>query len=637
MFRLLHFFLLTSTAGLMALGILLWYVHGHAVQQLVEYAEVQNVTLARSFANTIWPRFSTYIVSVSELPAATLRERQEVREIQGAVKAASAGLPILKVKIYNLNGLTVFSSDPAEIGQDKSGNQGFIRAAKKGLPTSALTYRNRLNSFEGTVQNRDIVESYLPINGTDGGTLGVFELYSDVTPLLNRVNQSSNQLMFGLLFIFGALYAVLFLLVRRADRTIKRQYTNIAEKNEALEKARNTLELRVAERTRKLTDEIAERERAEENLHKLSQAVEQSPAMTIITDPAGNIEYVNSRFVAVTGYTLEEVSGKNPNVLKAGEVPPDIYKELWKAISVGKEWRGEFHNRKKNGDLYWARTTISPVMGGDGAVTHFLGISEDTTALKIAEQEKRQQQSELAHAGRVITLGEMATSLAHELNQPLSIISGCAQMCKKALRSGNGATEALQDPVEQVLEQAERANEIIHSIRGFVKKDTLKKEDIDINDGIYKISDLLRSDARDHSVSVSFDFARDFPPVSANMLQIQQVILNLAHNGIEAMMESKSNARHLTIKTAILPDKMVGISVHDTGSGIQSEQLEQIFAPFYTSKPDGLGMGLSISHSIVEAHGGKLWATSNEREGTYFHISLPAAHISEPRENPDDA
>ncbi len=635
MFRLLHFFLITSMAGLLALGVLLWFVHRHAVQQLVEYAEVQNVTLARSFANTIWPRFSKYISSVSELPEKTLRTRQEVREIRNAVKAASAGLPILKVKIYNLKGLTVFSSDPAEIGQDKSGNQGFVRAAIKGLPASALTYRNRLNSFEGTVQNRDIVESYLPIRGGDGETLGVFELYSDVTPLLNRVNRSTAQLMFGLLFLFGGLYAVLFLLVRRADQTIKRQYTNIEEKNDALEKARNTLENRVAERTRKLTDEIAERERAEANLRKLSQAVEQSPAMTIITDPAGSIEYVNSRFVAVTGYPLEEVLGKNPSVLNAGEVPPDIYKELWKAISVGKEWRGEFHNRKKNGDLYWARTTISPVMSGDGVVTHFLGISEDITALKIAEQEKRQQQSELAHAGRVITMGEMATSLAHELNQPLSIISGCAQMCKKALRSGNGATDSMRDPVEQVLEQADRANEIIHGIRGFVKKDALKKEDIDINDAIYKISDLLRSDSRDHSATVSFDFASDFPPVSANRLQIQQVILNLAHNGIEAMMDGKSNQRHLTIKTAMLADETVGISVHDTGSGIEREKLKEIFSPFYTSKPDGIGMGLSISHAIVEAHGGKLWATSNKKEGTYFHISLPAAPVSDPKESTD--
>lgn len=191
----------------MALGILLWYVHGHAVQQLVGYAEVQNVTLARSLSNTIWPKFSTYILSVSELPQDTLRTHPEVRKIQDAVKAVSAGLPILKVKIYNLEGLTVFSSDPTEIGQDESDNPGFSLAARKGLPASALTYRNRLNSFEGTVQNRDIVESYLPIHHGDGDIHGVFELYSDVTPLLNRVNSSTKQLLFGLLFIFGALYA----------------------------------------------------------------------------------------------------------------------------------------------------------------------------------------------------------------------------------------------------------------------------------------------------------------------------------------------------------------------------------------------------------------------------------------------
>lgn len=632
MFRLLHFFIVTSTVGLIALGTLLWFVHGHAVRQLVEYAEAQNVSLTRSFANTIWPRFAKYISSASELPVENLRTHTETGEIRDAVKAATAGLPILKVKIYTLDGLTVFSTDPTEIGENKRNNPGFVRAAQEGLPASALTYRNHLNSFEGTVQNRDIVESYLPIHHGDKDIHGVFEVYSDVTPLLNRVNSSTWQLMFGLLVIFGVLYAVLFFLVRRADQTIKRQYTNIEEKNEALEKARDTLEQRVVERTHKLTNEIAERKRAEENLRKLSQAVEQSPAMTIITNPAGEIEYVNPRFVAVTGYTSQEAVGKKPRFLKAGLVAPETYRELWRSISAGKEWSGEFCNRKKNGQQYWARTIISPVMSRNGAITHFLGISEDITALKTAEQEKRRQQAELAHAGRVITLGEMATSLAHEINQPLSIISGCAQMCRKALRSGKDVTETLQDPVDQVFEQAERAIEIVQGIKGFARKGKLKRESIDINESIHSIADLLRSDARDHDATVSFDFAGDVPSVPANVLQMQQVILNLAHNGIEAMMDCEPDRRHLTVKTMRLSDGSVGISVHDTGSGIKAKHLEKIFVPFYTTKPNGIGMGLSISHSIIEAHGGRLWATSDKREGTCFHISLPTS----PGERTDD-
>lgn len=623
MFRLLHFFLLTSTAGLIALAALLWFAHGYAVQQLVAYAETQNVALARSFANTIWPRFEPYISSNTGLSGAEMRLRPEIKDIEVAVKTATAGLPILKVKVYNLNGITVFSSEPDEIGQDKSNNPGFLLSARKGQPASKLAYKNRLNTFEGTVENRDFVESYLPIRHADGEIHGVFELYSDVTPLLSRINRSTVQLLIGLSFIFGLLYTALYFLVRRADHTIKQQYSNIEEKNEALEKARNNLEIRVADRTRKLTEEITERSRAEENLRKLSQAVEQSPAMTIITDIAGDIEYVNMRFTDVTGYTPEEVVGKNPRILKAGEVPPETYQELWRAIKAGKEWRGEIHNRKKNGELYWALSTISPVMNSDDQVTHFLGISEDITDLKIAEQEKRQQQLELAHAGRVIILGEMATSIAHELNQPLAVISGCAQLCQKAIGSNKKQKEVLKDSIDQIIEQADRANEIIHSIRGFVHKDPPKLEAISINDTIHKIADLLRTDAHEHGVSVSFSFAGDLPPVAANMLQIQQVILNLAHNGFEAMMNNEPDRRQLVINSLKLAGMQVGISVHDTGEGIPPDVVQKIFEPFYTTKSEGIGMGLSISRSIVEAHGGKLTVNSNRKDGTIFNITLP--------------
>jgi PAS domain S-box-containing protein len=630
MFRLVNFFLLTSTVGLIALAALLWFAHNYAVQQLVSYAEIQNVTLARSFANTIWPRFEPYMSSASDLSGEQMRTRAEIDEIEKAVQTASAGLSILKVKVYNLDGITIFSSERDEIGQDKSDNPGFLRAARLGQPASKLTYKNRLNTFEGGLQTRNIVESYLPINHGDGDNHGVFELYSDVTPFLSQINHSTAQLMVGLLLIFGLLYAALYFVVRRADKTIKQQYSNIEEKNEALEKARETLEIRVINRTRKLTKEIAHRAEVEENLRKLSQAVEQSPAMTIITDLAGNIEYVNTRFSDVTGYSLDEVVGKNPRFLKAGEVPREAYRELWDVIKAGKEWRGEIHNRKKDGELYWALSTISPVMDSDNQVTHFLGISEDITALKIAEQEKRQQQLELAHAGRVIILGEMATSIAHEINQPLAVISGCAQLCRTALNGNDDQRGILSNSIDQVIDQVDRANDIIHSIRGFIHKDPPQREIIDINQTVENIIDLLRTDAREHGASVTFEFARGLPNVRANMLQIQQIILNLAHNGLEAMMENSPKQRQLKIKTYnnsdtdTDTDTDAGICVTDTGGGIKRSDLAKIFEPFYTTKPEGIGMGLSISRTIIEAHGGKLTAKSVKGKGAKFDICLPA-------------
>ena len=630
MFNLFRFFLLTSTVAMAVVAGAVVLYRQNEVERLIAIAESQNVAMARSFANVIWPRFSSYVASTSGLDGDTLQARPETLEIHQVLKTLTTGLPVLKVKIYNLDGLTVYSSEPGEIGIYKINNPGLVAAARKGTPASKLTFRGTISSFEGTVQDRDLVESYLPIRLGNGPIEAVFELYSDVTLLVAAIARTTMELVGGFILVFGLLYGGLLLIVRRADRTIKQQYAaikvEIVERKQAeaaLKEAHDKLEHRVEERTRELTEEMAERKQAEESLRKLSRAVEQSPAMTVITDPHGNIEYVNPRFTEVTGYTLEEVAGKTPRFLKSGEMPPEAYEKLWKTIKADKEWRGEFHNRKKNGELYWASTSISPITSQDGSVTHFLGISEDITEQKRAEDEARQQRSELAHAGRIIIMGEMATSLAHELNQPLTVISGCAQVSLESLRSGKDEPDTLLACMEQVAEQAGRANEIIHRIRGFIHKEEPERSNIDVNDTIYSVAELLRSDAREYAATVTFDLARALPPVFADPIQIQQVILNLAHNGVEAMVENRPNQRRLTINTSAHQDGAIEISVHDRGEGIVAENLDRVFEPFFTTKATGLGMGLSISRSIVEAHGGRLWATSDGETGTVFRFTLP--------------
>ncbi|MBM3566943.1 MAG: PAS domain S-box protein, partial [Alphaproteobacteria bacterium] len=521
MFRLVRFFLFTSVIAALAVALAVVAYRKDEVQRLIDLAERQNVTLARSFANTIWPRFSSYITAIPASEGEVLRALPETHALHEALMALAAGLPVLKVQIFNLDGLTVYSSEPHEMGVYGTNNPGFISAARQGKPASKLTFRDRISTFEGRVMDRDLVETYLPIRVGDGPIEGVFELYSDVTPLVARIRTSTTNLLVGFVVVFGFLYAILFIVVRLADRTIKRQY--------------DELEQRVKERTRKLTEEIIERRRAEDNLRKLSRAVEQSPAMTVVTDLGGRIEYVNPRFTQVTGYTLDEISGKTPRILKSGELSPKDYEKLWRTVTAGKEWRGEMHNRKKNGELYWALTSISPITDQNGEVTHFLGVSEDITQRKQVEVDARRHRNELAHAGRVVVMGEMATSLAHELNQPLAVISGCAQVCLDKLRSGNGKPAEMLDPIEQVAEQAQRASEIIHRTRRFLRKEEDERRPVDVNAAIYGIADLLRVDAREQGATIELDLAEGLPPVSADLVQLQQVILNLAHNGMEAM------------------------------------------------------------------------------------------------------
>jgi len=334
MLNLLRYFSLTSAVVILVIALVMHTAYRqNAVDDLIAMAERHNVTLAQSFANTLWSDYSSYVASVSRADGDTLRARPETRSIHETLKTLTTDLPVLKVKIYNIEGLTVYSSEPSQMGADKGGNQAFLNAALKGTPTSKLSDRDSFSAFSGMVYDRNLVETYIPIRGVEGRIEGVFELYTDVTPLVAKIGTNSILVLAGFLFSYGLLYAILFLIVRRADLILKKQYVDlrgneerikaknvelgheVAERmrvEEALQASHDSLERRVHERTAELRENeqllrirIADLEKAHRKLELQGEdLVRLADDLLIARDEARAADRAKSEFLAAMSHEL---------------------------------------------------------------------------------------------------------------------------------------------------------------------------------------------------------------------------------------------------------------------------------------------------------------------------------------------
>ncbi len=252
------------------------------------------------------------------------------------------------------------------------------------------------------------------------------------------------------------------------------------------------------------------------------------------------------------------------------------------------------------------------------AITTYLSLKIESE--KAAAYEAR---SQLAHVSRVTTLGELTASIAHEVNQPLAatVINGNA--CLRWLADDPPNLDEARQAVTRLVKDANRASEIIAQVRALTKSSPPEKNWLAINDIILATVSLIESEILQKRVSLRTDLSDDVPPVQGDRVQLQQVILNLILNALEAMSRAAEGARVLTIRSVKNEPKGVLVTVQDTGVGLAPENLDRIFNAFYTSKPDGMGMGLAISHSIIEAHGGRIWAAANSPHGAVFQFTLP--------------
>jgi PAS domain S-box-containing protein len=273
-----------------------------------------------------------------------------------------------------------------------------------------------------------------------------------------------------------------------------------------------------------------------------------------------------------------------------------------------------------------------PVLDENGQLAGYVGTAVDVTERKHAEQERerlRQLEADLAHINRVSMLGELAASIAHEVNQPLSGVVSNGSACLRWLAAEVPNVEEARENARRIVRDGKRAGEVIARIRALAKRAATARERLDLNETIQDILALVADEAKKQSVIVRTQFAGDLSPALGDRVQLQQVILNLVMNAIEAMSSVADRARELVITTRNINSDQVQVTVEDSGTGIDPQKIDRIFDSFYTTKPGGMGMGLSISRSILQAHGGRLWATAKDGTGTSFHFTLPKYHEEE--------
>ncbi len=371
-----------------------------------------------------------------------------------------------------------------------------------------------------------------------------------------------------------------------------------------------------------LKNGVAKQARSEEQIRIRTKAMESTVEGIFIIDARKQdlpIIYANQAFQKMTGYERRDIIGQDYFSLYGIGSDSLVIDEIKQTIRRGKVFHRETLNLKKNGKKYWILLRIAPVRDADGIVTHYIGIQTDTTLMREIELEINEQREELLHVTRVGKLAEFVSSLAHEISQPLTAILSYAQAAKRMLV---GKDPQLQEIIQYIIDDDQRAAAVIQRLRALLKKSISENKPLDINILINETVVLISTDATVRNISLKLELENNLPFIRGDRIQLQQVILNLVSNSFDAL-ENSQDIREILIRTTRKDANMVVVTVKDSGCGIPVDNIPKLFTHFFTSKADGLGMGLSISRSIIEAHGGKIYVENNPDRGATFYFTIP--------------
>ncbi len=360
--------------------------------------------------------------------------------------------------------------------------------------------------------------------------------------------------------------------------------------------------------------------------HARLQAILDATVDAIITiDARGIIESANNATARMFGYTESELVGRNISILmpKPYSEKHDRYLQRYlqtntpHIIGIGREVTA----KHRDGHTFPVDLAVSEVV--IAGQTMFTGLIRDISARRDAEHRAQAHLEKLAHAGRLADLGLTTSTIAHEVNQPLTAIVGFANACLRLMNNNPVKTDRVRSALEQIASQGERASSIVKRIHTMARKQHSNFETVNVNDTVKGVLDLLATELRNGHVHIHLLLTQAPARVNADRIQIEQVLVNLLRNGIQAMAQTPAAERNMEIETSVA-DNQVRIRIHDSGPGLDDMSSKQIFESFYSTKETGMGVGLSISRTLIEAHNGRLWALTDSERGATFCLEIPS-------------
>jgi len=397
----------------------------------------------------------------------------------------------------------------------------------------------------------------------------------------------------------------------------------------ALREANSELERRVAARTAELQDEVLRRRSTEATLRASEERwrsmFEASAVGIAVIDQQNHFAAANEAFQKMVGYTGEELKSLGPLDI-THEDDRKTAQEMIEDVQNGA--RQDYHTEKrycrKDGKVIWVRVSTARALDPSSPLPGVPAIIEDITERKGAEAALHDAREALSRATRLTMMGELAASIAHEINQPLGAIIMNGSACKRFLAISPPDLDEVKDAVGEIVRDGNRASDVLSRIRAMLKNTASERTQVDVNQAVAEVLALTHHELQQQRVSVQTDLKPNLPKILADRVQLQQVVLNLVVNGIDAMRAVTDRSRTLTVRSRLDDRSNIVVDVTDSGVGLDPADRERIFDTFFTTKADGMGMGLAISNSIVEAHHGRLWVEPASPLGTVFSFALPS-------------